>query len=376
MRIAVDENIPFAEQAFSSFGEVSRFNGRAVQNTDLQQTDVLLVRSVTRVDESLLRGTPVQFVGTATIGVDHIDQAYLAAHGIGFAHAPGCNATAASEYVLSALLIMAQRQGFALPDKRVGIIGCGNVGSRVKQKLEALGMECLVNDPPLQEQGGAGDFVDLATALEADVLTLHVPLEKTGPHPTAKLADTAFFNAMRPDAIFINTARGAVMDEAALHEKLTTHADFQALLDVWDGEPRIDQSLLARAALGTPHIAGYSFDGKVRGTEMLYTALCKHLDRAPQWRVEPLLPPPPVRAIHFSREMNWLDAVHSAVMACYDVRRDDSRLRRLSRAADAGAYFDQLRKQYPMRREFSSLHVSADDAETAAVLRQLGFSGG
>lgn len=371
MRIAVDENIPFAQQAFAELGEVWRFPGRQLQAKDLQESEILLVRSITQVNADLLKHTPVCFVGTATIGVDHIDRDYLAAQQIGFAYAPGCNATSAAEYVVAAILVMAERLGWDVREKSVGIIGCGNVGSRVKARLQALGMRCLVNDPPLAAMHADGDFLDLAEVLQADIVTLHVPLEKAGAHPTLNLANADFFQAMRDDALFINTSRGSVVDEAALLAKLA-QPSFHAVLDVWRNEPNIDPLLLSKVDLATPHIAGYSFDGKVRGTDMLYQALCDFLAIKPSWQAVQALPAAPIQALHFSAEIAPLRGLHSAVMAAYDPRRDDAALRRLP-SNGAGAYFDLLRKQYPVRREFACLHVRSPDAELTRLAAGLGF---
>jgi erythronate-4-phosphate dehydrogenase len=374
MNILADENIPLVAQAFAEFGEVRTLPGRRMRAEDVREAEILLVRSITRVDEELLAGSRVRFVGTATIGFDHVDLAYLARRGIGFARAPGSNATSAAEYVISALLVAAQRRGFRLREKTVGIIGCGNVGSRVLARLRALGVNCLVNDPPLQAEGKGAGFVDLPTLLSADIVSLHVPLIKDGQWPTWRLADQEFFAAMRPDALFINTSRGAVADQPALLAHLARHPRFDAILDVWWNEPRIDRALLERALLGTPHIAGYSVDGKVRGTEMIYQAACAYFSQTPRWR--PSLPPPPLRALEFSTEAGMEEAVRMAVFAAYDARRDDAALRLSLDAPDPGPAFDALRKHYPVHREFDTISVRLPEerVELAEQLRGLGFN--
>jgi len=375
LTIIADENIPFVREAFSGLGEVQTFSGRRLNRAVLEKAEVLLVRSVTKVDEQLLAGTAIRFVGTATIGLDHIDLTYLHQHNIGFASAPGSNATSAAEYVLSALLIIAERQDFILRDKVVGIIGCGNVGSGVLQKLTALGVECIVHDPPLQEQTTSLRYSDLNTVLTADIVTLHVPLTKTGPHPTYHLINAELLAKLRKDVILVNTSRGAVVAEADLLETLAVYPTMTVGLDVWENEPEINIQLLQRVALGTPHIAGYSFDGKVRGTEMLYQAVCDYFQYSPHWQAQDYLPVPPLKRLTFSTTVDDNIAVHTAVTACYDVRHDDAALRRLSKTSDLATSFDNLRKNYPQRREFSQVEIElpATKSILAAQLQGLGF---
>ncbi len=372
MQILADENIPFVNETFANLGTIRTISGRNLNRADLDNAEVLLVRSVTQVNEKLLAGSAVRFVGTATIGLDHIDLNYLQEQGIGFAYAPGCNAIAVSEYIISALLIMAERQGFQLRDKTVGIIGCGNVGSRVFHKLKALGVNCLIYDPPLEEKTAKFTqfkFVDLDTVLSADIISLHVPLEKTGAYPTHHLVNADFLAKLRENVILINTSRGGIIDEAALIKTLASNPKMSVLLDVWNNEPQINPLLLQRTALGSPHIAGYSFDGKVRGTEMLYTAACDYFQHQEPAQIS--LPSPPLTGLSFSNTIDDDVAIHTAVLASYDVRRDDAALRRITQSCD----FDDLRKNYPMRREFNSIKIElpAEKSRLAAQLRGLGF---
>ncbi|MDM8559211.1 4-phosphoerythronate dehydrogenase PdxB [Candidatus Parabeggiatoa sp. HSG14] len=375
MQIIADENIPFVREAFTSLGEIRTVVGRHLSHIDLAEASVLLVRSVTQVNEKLLAGTTVRFVGTATIGLDHIDLAYLQQQNIGFASSPGCNATAAAEYVISALLITAEQQGFQLRDKTVGIIGCGNVGYRVLTKLEALGVHCIIHDPPLNEKNSHLNYVDLDTVLSADIITLHVPLSKTGYYPTYHLVNADFLAKLQKDVILVNTSRGAVVDETALLETLANCPAISIILDVWKNEPNINPLLLQRATLGTPHIAGYSFDGKVRGTEMLYSAVCDYFQHPPIWQAQTFLPTSPLTHLSFSTTVDDNTAINTAVMACYDVRRDDAALRRMTQATHPSTYFDNLRKHYPMRREFSCIEIELppEKTELAKQLRGLGF---
>ena len=375
MKIVADENIPCVEQAFASLGEVSLVHGRGLQPAHVRDADILLVRSVTRVDETLLADSSVRFVGSATIGFDHVDLDYLSQRGIGFATAPGSNATSAAEYVVSAIMVLSERLGFDPADKTVGIIGHGNVGSRVRARLEALGMRCQVNDPPLQAQGGHDDFVSLADVLQADVITVHVPYTRTGRWPTHHLINAGLLAQLKPGVIVLNTSRGAVADNPAMEMWLAAHGDAAAVLDVWEGEPSISLSLMDRVALATPHIAGYSLDGKLRGTDMIYHAACDFFGETVRWQVADAVPASPVLTIDSSH--GRLAAVRAAVLATYDIRVDDAALRairQLDKDARA-ARFDQLRKEYPARREFSEIELvlETDDPELRRILAALGF---
>ena len=376
MKIVADENIPCVAEAFASLGEVTLRPGRAMTPEDVRDADILLVRSVTRVGPELLEGSRVQFVGSATIGFDHVDRDYLHAHGIGFSTAPGSNATSAAEYVVSTLLLLAERDGFALTGKRVGIVGCGNVGFRVRDRLTTLGMNCMVNDPPLQAQGGDDDYVSLDDMAEADVITFHVPLTRDGDWPTWHLADRQFLERLKPGAVLVNTARGAVVDNVALDRLLSVRDDLTVVLDVWEGEPAISETLLQKVDIGTPHIAGYSLDGKLRGTDMIYQAACAHFDRSVDWRPVAALPERQVLVLEESASTT--DALPQAVWFAYDVRDDDARLREMMTlpAGQRPQYFDRLRKEYPVRREFSEtvIRLPAGNGQLERMLASLGFA--
>lgn len=348
LTITLDENIPYADEAFSTLGQTRLLAGRTLCNADLQETDILVVRSVTKVNAQLLADTPVRFVASATIGFDHIDLDYLRQQGIGFARAPGCNAVSAAEYVLAALCHWSLVREKPLQGRSIGIIGHGNVGSRVRQLCENMGMYCVVNDPPLQEQSHTGLY-PIEAALACNVVTLHVPFTRCGQHPTFRLLNAPRIAALRPGTLLLNTARGGVVEENALLSRLQTRSDLDVILDTWENEPAINLELLRHTLLGTPHIAGYSLDGKVRGTEMVYRACCQFLQVEPQWS-SPLTPqePLPMAAGYDHRR---------DVLYAYDIREDDRRMTALLHddAAEYGKHFDRLRKTYPVRREFSGL---------------------
>ncbi|WP_047608458.1 4-phosphoerythronate dehydrogenase PdxB [Rahnella aquatilis] len=371
MKILVDENMPYAVELFSRLGNVQAVPGRPIPQDALNDADALMVRSVTKVNESLLAGKPVKFVGTATAGTDHVDDAWLARAGIGFSAAPGCNAIAVVEYVFSSLLILAQRDGFSLRDKTVGIIGVGNVGSRLNARLEALGVRTLLCDPPRADRGDAGEFWPLEKLVaEADILTFHTPLNMSGPYATHHLVDADLLARLPADRILINACRGEVVDNAALLDALNGSKKLTAVLDVWEPEPDLSLALLDKVAIGTAHIAGYSLEGKARGTTQVFEAFSQFIGQPQTVPLESLLPAPEFAEVTLSgalSEARLLRLIHLV----YDVRRDDRPLRRV---AGKPGEFDKLRKFYEERREWSSLRVICDDAATADVLKKLGFN--
>ncbi len=371
MKILVDENMPYARELFSRTGEVVAVPGRPVPTEALNDADALMVRSVTKVNEALLNGKAIKFVGTATAGTDHIDEDFLVRAGIGFSAAPGCNAIAVVEYVFSALLMLAERDGFQLSDRTVGIVGVGNVGGRLQKRLEALGIKTLLCDPPRADRGDAGDFYPLEKLVaEADVLTFHTPLYKDGPYQTLHLADEALLQALKPGAILINACRGPVVDNAALLRVLQQRRDLSVVLDVWEPEPDLNVALLERVDIGTAHIAGYTLEGKARGTTQVFEAWSRFIGQPQQVNLETLLPVPEFGRITLHGPLDQPTLKRLAHLV-YDVRRDDALLRKV---AGQPGEFDRLRKQYLERREWSSLRVECDDAEAAALLQKLGFN--
>jgi erythronate-4-phosphate dehydrogenase len=376
MRIVADENLPGLETAFAALGEVISRPGRGLRREDLREAEILLVRSVTQVDAGLLDGTAVRFVGSATIGTDHVDLEYLDAAGITFANAPGCNAEAAAEYVLSAVLVLRRRLARPLDQCTAGIVGHGNVGSRVRRKLEALGVSCLINDPPLSDSGAPGEFVPLEALSGCDILTLHVPLTEHGPYRTRHLFDAGRLAGLASSSLLVNTARGPVIDNTALLERLQGGVGPITALDVWEQEPEVPAALLDAVALGTPHIAGYSVDGKLRGSLMVYEALCRFLRREPAWNPWADLAAPPEPLLQLAPQMATDEAVAAAVLHCYDVRGDDQRLRSAlgQEGVERASRFDGLRRHYPLRREFSAYRVLSPDPAIGQLLEGLGFA--
>lgn len=371
MKILVDENMPYARELFSRTGDVIAVPGRPIPEAELNDADGLMVRSVTQVNAALLNGKPVKFVGTATAGTDHIDEDFLAAQGIGFSAAPGCNAIAVVEYVFSALLLLAERDGFLLKDRTVGIVGVGNVGGRLQARLEALGIKTLLCDPPRADRGDEGDFVPLSTLVsEADILTFHTPLYKSGEYKTLHLADEALLSALKPNTILINACRGPVVDNAALLRVLEQRRDLSVVLDVWEPEPALSLALLDKVDIGTAHIAGYTLEGKARGTTQVFEAWTQFIGQPQQVALDSLLPAPEFGQINLHGELDQ-PTLKRLVHLVYDVRRDDAPLRK---GAAIPGEFDRLRKNYQERREWSSLRVQCDSASAAALLAAIGFN--
>lgn len=371
MKILVDENMPYARELFGRTGVVVAVPGRPVPQAELDNADGLMVRSVTKVNAELLNGKPVKFVGTATAGTDHIDEDYLQGAGIAFSAAPGCNAIAVVEYVFSALLLLAERDGFLLKDRTVGIVGVGNVGGRLQARLEALGIRTLLCDPPRADQGDEGEFLPLSTLVkEADILTFHTPLFKQGAYKTLHMADEALLMALKPGTILINACRGPVVDNAALLNVLQKRDDLSVVLDVWEPEPELSLPLLDKVDIATAHIAGYTLEGKARGTTQVFEAWTQFLGQPQQVALDTLLPAPEFGRITLHGELDQ-PTLKRLVHLVYDVRRDDAPLRAV--AAVPGE-FDRLRKNYLERREWSSLLVQCDSEQAATLLAKLGFN--
>ncbi|WP_306331527.1 4-phosphoerythronate dehydrogenase [Vibrio injensis] len=372
MKILIDENMPYAEQLFSQLGEVILKPGRSLTAGDLIDIDALMIRSVTKVDADLLsKANRLAFVGTATAGMDHVDQALLAERGIFFTAAPGCNKVGVAEYVFSVLMVLSQQKGFSIFDKTIGIIGAGQVGSYLAHCLTGLGINVLLNDPPKQAQGDTRVFKPLDQLLtEADVITLHTPITQQGEWPTHHLINEQILAGLRGDQILINAARGPVVDNAALKARLQQGDGFTAALDVFEFEPQVDLELLPLLAFATPHIAGYGLEGKARGTTMVFNQYCEFLGKALWANPSSLLPIAPVPEAVLNRA--WDEAtLLSLTQLIYDVRRDDALFRRQIHQPDA---FDQMRKQYWDRREYSAIKLVGDDSCQLEPLAQLGFT--
>lgn len=367
LHIVADENIPDLEACFGDIGHIQRVPGRSLTSEQLDTADILLVRSVTQVNAHLLASTPIKFVGSCTIGIDHLDTTWLAQQNIGWSAAPGCNANSVVEYVfcaLAALQIDWRRHSF-------GIIGCGNVGGLLQRRLRQLGIACLVYDPWLTDNP---DVATLDEVLQQGVICLHAPLVSGGLHPSLHLLGAEQLQKIPADGILISAGRGAVVDNSALRARLERGKPLTAILDVWENEPAIDPHLLQTVALGTPHIAGYSHDGKLAGTRMIRAALNRFLqlpvsEPADQTTAER-------RQLEVDSGKEGFAALRSLLLQMYDPRDDDRRLRETGKFHPSMAQgFDRLRREYPQRLEFSHYQLAGEklDSQLRSQLAILGL---
>ena len=364
-KIIADPNIPLLDN-FESIGNVVRVSGREWTNVLVRDADILLTRSVTKVNADLLQNSNVTFVGTATSGFDHVDREYLDQNKIHFVYCPGSNANSVAEYVLSSLLAVTNLDQ-SLRGMTAGVIGCGHVGSRVAELLQVIGVATILNDPPLKDQTGDDQYRSLKEALSADIVTLHTPMISGGRYPTKNLITDRQLQMMKPDVILINAARGGVVDEVGLLTRMATNPQMKTVIDCWDNEPTVNHDLLSNATLATPHIAGYSYDGKLKATKMLYESLCVFLEIQSEWKE------PEVVKKLFDYDKDDLSLLSELVFSCYDVRIDDQEMKKLLHLSkdEAKKAFDQMRKNYRIRNEFDKTSVQL--VGDHAVLRALGF---
>lgn len=371
VRIIADDKIPFLKGVLEPYANVVYLPGNQIDRNAVMGSDALLIRTRTRCSSGLLAGTPVRFIGTATIGFDHIDTEYCESNNIRWTNAPGCNSSSVQQYLTSALLRISAETGINLREKTVGIIGVGNVGSKVQKVANALGMRVLLNDPPRVRNEGQDGFTDLDELLyESDIITMHVPLNLEGDDKTYHLFNRDLFRKVRKGSWLINTSRGEVVETEALKNALAEERIAGTVVDVWEREPEIDISLMHMAFLATPHIAGYSADGKANGTAMIVRNLSESFGiPLTDWYPEEL---PVPNEPGFTIECNGKqtdEILRKAVFHSYNIVEDDIRLR------FDPSLFEKERENYPVRREFSSytIHLKDGNNEIAALLRDLGF---
>ncbi|MBW6460352.1 MAG: 4-phosphoerythronate dehydrogenase [Bacteroidales bacterium] len=354
--MVIDGHIPFVKGILEPFARVIYSERGAIGRELARQADGLIIRTRTRCDATLLEGSPVRFIATATIGHDHIDTAYCEARGIRWHDAPGCNANAVNQYMASALATLCFRQRYILKNKRIGIIGVGNIGAKIASLARILGMVPLLNDPPRERKEGPAGFVNLEEILETtDIISLHVPLNPEGADKTFHLAGEAFFSRLQKKPLLINTARGPVADTAAVKKAIRTGRISGYIADVWENEPALDLELLEMSNIATPHIAGYSVEGKANGTAACVRAASRHFGFGiDNWYPENL-PQPAIPLIKLETGAKSSEQLISeAILATYDIMKDDAALR-----ANPGA-FEALRDHYPARREFGAYSVMVD----------------
>jgi erythronate-4-phosphate dehydrogenase len=368
----IDEHIPFIRGILEPFGRVTYLPGQKIRRKDLLHADGLIVRTRTICSRELLEGTSVRFIVTATIGFDHIDTGYCDAKGVAWFHSPGCNASGVEQYIASALARLAGTSRTRLAGKTIGIVGVGHVGSRIERVARILDMKPLLNDPPRERKEGPGRFVSLdRIAEEADIVTLHVPLNTEGEDRTVHLADHAFFSRLKKKPVFINTSRGPVTDSEALKCAIQEELVSTAVVDVWENEPGIDLELMKLADIATPHVAGYSLEGKALGTAMCVRAASRHFGLGLDEWYPAELPGPENPVFNIEEQGLSFEAILlEATRHAYDIMKDDGMLRR-----DPGR-FEEIRNHYPVRREFAAFCIVAGNLPGSFIskLKGLGFT--
>jgi erythronate-4-phosphate dehydrogenase len=371
IRIIADDKIPFLKGVLEPYAKVTYLPGNQINRNSISGTDALLVRTRTKCDHELLSGSPVKFIGTATIGFDHIDTQYCEKNEIKWTNAPGCNSSSVQQYIASALLRISAESEFSLKDKTLGIIGVGNVGSKVQNLANAIGMNVILNDPPLARKERKKTFSSLDHLLnESDIVTMHVPLNLDGQDKTYHFFDSETFRKIRKGSWFINSSRGEVVETEALKDALGGEKLAGAVIDVWENEPEIDIPLMHMSFLATPHIAGYSADGKANGISMIVKDLCKSFDiPLDDWYPSEVpAPPEPVLTIDCNGKSTE-EILRRAVFHTYNIVEDDIRLR------FDPSRFEKERENYPVRREFScyTIDLKEGNEEITNLLRSLGF---
>ncbi len=375
MIIALDQDLPYREQAFGELGEIRLFPGRDPRPDAIRHADALIVRSITRVDASLLERSSVRFVAGASAGTDNIDRKYLDGRGIHFSYAAGCNADAVAEYVITALHVAASRRRWDLAAKSLAVIGVGNVGSRVAKKAGSLGMKVFLCDPPLRDLTGDARYLPFEDILGADILTFHVPLVLEGPYPTRHMMDESRLKLLSPEQLLVNTARGPVFSNQDLKSALQKGRTGGAVLDVWETEPHVDFSLMDLVDIGTPHIAGTGLDGKIRATEMVRSEFCAFFGIQSAWDTAPLHPA--ARIVRPAEKTKGMDAILSVLLQASNIMGYDAGLRELKSvpAEQAAARFDRMRSGVSPRSEFRHIFVdlSGGNADLAGKFTTMGF---
>lgn len=369
MRIVADDKIPFLKGVLEPFAEVVYLPGDQITAAILKNADALLTRSITKCNAQLLHKSSVQFIASATIGDDHIDKDYCSKNNIQWVTAKGCNAAAVEQYVTSALLTLSEKNNFILRNKTIGIVGVGNIGSRIANVAQLLGMKVLLNDPPRERLEGSDQFVSLVHILKnADIISFHVPLVKAGEDKTLHLADENFFKQIAKKCILINTSRGNVVENNELKKALEVGIVSHSIIDVWEGEPEINTDLFDLVDIATPHIAGYSLEGKANGTAMVVEAVSKHFSLG-LYDWYPKLENEKVKISIDGLGLSEQNIACEVFKQVYPIQNDDSSLRK------DPSNFELLRREYNFRKENSSyiLNLKNVSSEVMHLMRNLGF---
>jgi erythronate-4-phosphate dehydrogenase len=370
--IVIDEHIPFIKGVFEPFARVIYVKGGQIDRSLALKADGLIIRTRTRCDAQLLEGTPVKFIATATIGTDHIDTDFCDRNGIKWHHAPGCNSSSVSQYIASTLVNLALKHHFNLAGKKIGIIGAGHVGGKVEKLVHALGMIPMLNDPPRERDERAGNFVPLEEVMEkCEIVTLHVPLTLQGPDMTHKMVNRKFIGKLRNKPFLINTSRGDVVDTITVKNALITGNIKGYAADVWENEPAVDKEMINLSDIATPHIAGYSVEGKANGTAACVQDASRFFGFGLDSWYPYHLPAPENQIITINPSgKSEEQIIFESILSAYNVMRDDASFRQ-----DISA-FESLRNDYPVRREFSTFTLSITSATNAfiAKLESIGFN--
>jgi len=372
MKIVIDDKIPYIKGALEPFAEVIYLPGNKTTSEIVKDADALITRTRTKCNKNLLNGSNVKFIATATIGYDHIDTEYCKKAGIKWTNAPGCNAESVNQYIASALFSYSREKRFNLKDKIIGIVGVGHVGSRVAGLCETVGMKVLLNDPPRERSEGTTQFISLEYIKEeADIITFHVPLNIAGKDATIHMVNKEFLQNLKKNPLLINSCRGEVFETAALKEALIKEKITGFIADCWENEPDIDLDLLNLANYGTPHIAGYSRDGKANGTKMSVRAVSRFFNLSiDDWEPDNVeLPPETIIELDGKKNSEY-SLLTKAVLSTYKIENDDKRLRYSPKK------FEKLREDYPLRREFDTYTIKSRnlDKRTLEKLKKLGFN--
>jgi erythronate-4-phosphate dehydrogenase len=372
MKIVADDKIPFLQGVLEPFCDVIYLPGQDITRDHLIDADALLIRTRTKCNEKLLKGTKVKFITTATIGYDHIDTIWCENNNIFWTNAPGCNSGSVYQYIASTFVTLAQKYNFNLADRSLGVIGVGNVGKKVVRLGEHLGMRVLLNDPPRARKEGTCGFISLDGIIrESDIITCHVPLITEGFDSTYHLINQKMLSKLNKGTILINSSRGEVVDNTALYNFLQAENNLQAaVLDVWENEPTINTELLSKIDIATPHIAGYSADGKVNGTAMSVQALSKFFNLPLKLWVPNAIPVPEITELEIDCHGKTLQSVLTeSILFTYSIMEDDNRLRK------SATTFEKQRGDYPLRREFRAFKIALKNVHSGIdqKLKNLGF---
>ncbi|MBN1598234.1 MAG: 4-phosphoerythronate dehydrogenase [Bacteroidales bacterium] len=372
MKIVADIDIPFLKGAIEPFIDVEYYKGSSIDKEKIKDADGLIIRTRTICNKVLLEGTKVKFIATATIGYDHIDTEYCEKKGITWANAPGCNSGSVMQYIAASILYFARENNIDLKTRVLGVVGVGNVGRKVVNLAETLEMQVLLNDPPRQREEGPCQFISIDGILrDADILTFHVPLNMDGTDRTYHMVDINLLSKLNNGSLLINTSRGEIIDSDALLKGQKVNKPEFTVLDVWEKEPYPRRDILNKSFLATPHIAGYSSDGKALGTQMAIRSVSKFFNLGiDDWEI-PMLPEPESSTIKYNcHKKNFQEVATDLVLVTYPIFNDDNNFRKAPRR------FEHLRSEYWTRREFGAYKVLLRNADERIInkVRELGFN--